>query len=728
MTRQVTFEGRQYNFPDDATDSEITTALEQAHPLAAAQGRGTLTPMTPSNSPSRRGQPAPMMREVGGAEANFNRDVPFINDIANTIAGGVNALPGLALEMTGLTHGQHALVNVPRRFQEGALRQRGVMQGLAQDFDQRRPNAAAFMRGAGGAAPILATMGATGPEAVAAALPRGLLGWGRQTALGAATGATYGAVSGLGNDDADTLPQRLSNANQGMELGAALGAAAPTAANMMGAAVRPAARVAASLWDRIPTPAAAESSVGAFGRPMQASTPPPQLPRLPGPAMAAIDADASRAQVTPDQLAQRFESARQNPQGEVLSDVLGGEAQARLRGVVNKPGETLPLAAEAARSRFQMAPDRILSELNRRLRVAETPEQAIESLNRQYEQVSAENYKPVFAQTLTPEQRAGIERAIAPYADDSVMTDAMRRAHSLFNRDRANGLVAGNIEDNFARYGHYVKMGLDAAIQKAPEGARGLSSTELRGVMQMQSRVVTALDQNIPGYAEARARWGGLREAEEALREGRDMLTRSASSIGARMNEMTPFAQYHARVAFANALEQRIGLRGSVNGNRNVAEALGSPELQRRIAAMFETPEQAAAFLDTLNRQNMLMRNASTWVGGSQTASNLSHGEDTEGLISDTLAHVAGGRSGHAVAGVANAAKNFFTAGAAERSRNQIGEAYLTRIDAPEAKRFTDAVIVEMRRRDAARRTDALAAQGAAQFGGITAGQRRRPN
>ena len=356
--------------------------------------------------------------------------------------------------------------------------------------------------------------------------------------------------------------------------------------------------------------------------------------------------------------------------------------------------------------------------------MAETPEQAMSSLNRQYAEASSNLYEPLFQRPMDQNLRETASEFLRRYANDPVLADAQQRAQRIFARDVAEGMAQGSLDDNFARYLHYVKMGLDDASRAAPQS--GVQATELRGINQMRRSFVRALDEAVPGYRDARNRWSTLASAEDALDEGRTLIRQNSRFIRSRMSEMTDFERYHARVGFANEIANRIGLRGSVNGNRNVAEALGSPEMQRRVSAMFDSPEEAAAFLDTLNQQNMLMRNAGQWGTGSQTYSNALHGADEAVNAAVDIGVQAGtgnftGAVRRGVQGLANSA----TFGAIERANNVRGEALLRRIDSDDSAGFARAVVEELRRREAARRATSSASQAGAAASGAQQGRDR---
>lgn len=686
-------DGTVVEFPDGTSPETMRAAMQRRY------GR------------PQRGQSRGPLQEIEQGLAAFNRGIPFAQDLVNVGAGVQEALSGGS-------------------FQQGAQQQAQRNLALDADLRARRPNARAFLEGTGNALPLALTAGQSAPAQLGG---RGLPLFAAQTRNAATVGAGSGALYGGATGDAPNLdlPQRLDAANAGAGAGALFGAAAPAAVNTIGAGINLARPAWQNLERSLPRIAPqAGGGVGSFGGqmfgrrpPLRAGPPPPQGPAIAPEAAGTIDRLATRNRMTPEQVETAFAEARRNPQGQVVSDLFGDAGVRTTRAIAQAPGQTGARAAEVTRERSQAAPDRILEELNRRLSVAETPEQAMASLNRQYAEASSNLYEPLFQRQMDPALRETASEFLRRYANDPVLADAQQRAQRIFARDVAEGMAQGSLDDNYARYLHYVKMGLDDAARAAPQS--GIQSTELRGINQMRRSFVRALDEAVPGYRDARNRWSTLASAEDALDEGRTLIRQNSRFIGQRMREMTDFERYHARVGFANEVANRMGLRGSVNGNRNVAEALGSPEMQRRVAAMFDSPEEAASFLDTLNQQNMLMRNAGQWGSGSQTYSNALHGADEALNTAVDMGVQAGtgnlmGAARRGVQGLANSA----TFGAIERANNIRGETLLRRVDNEDSAAFARAVVDELRRREAARRTTSSASQAGAAASGSQQGRR----
>lgn len=635
----------------------------------------------------------------------------------------VHDLPTLIARSTPQNFG----ANVASTFHDAAQQFRDS----ADYYGATHPISGPLLEGSGMALPVALSGGAAmGPtlERQAAARAPGLLG---QMARGAATGALVGGAGGFASGDGD-LNQRFASADQGAAGGAAVGLLAPPVVGAAGAGVR----FAGSLLDRLPPIAErAQSGTGAFGAQLFSGggrRPPPRPPMrpdaIPEPTMNAISRLADRMRMNPDDVERAFAEAQRNPQGQVTADLFEDPGVRMLRPIAQAPGQTGQLATRVATQRFQAATDRIIDSLRRNLSVSESRQAAIRRLEGQYNAASANLYQPLWRRPLSGEQTQAMENTLKPYADDDVFKDASRRAQRIFNRDVANGVVQGDINDNFSRYLHYLKMGLDDAAKFAATPQGGAMSTELRGIRTMRANILAAMDQNIPGYAEARARWGSLANAEDALDEGAGFLSMNSDEVAARMGEMTPFEREHARIGMADAISHAVGRSGKVVGNANVANSqlLNSPEGQQRLRAVFETPEQAADFLDTVTSQNRLMRNAGQWGTGSPTYSNEEHGADNiMSALGESAVHAARGDMGRAISRTGRQIGNLVSNNQIERTNNIVGADLLRRVDTPDAASFARQVVEELRRRDQARATGATIGRIAGAAGGAAARGRR---
>lgn len=692
-----------------------------------------------------RASPGMSVAQSEGLRPNgYREDDGLASNVMSGLTLGLNdELAGVSGAAADLVRGRD-----PRAgFEREATRARQTQGSFMRD----RPNAANLAIGTGAAAPILFSGGAAAaPQTTARGLPL----FARQSALGAATGGGIGYAVGAANADGQPMEGRLRAGAESSLPGAALGAVAPAAVN----AVAPIARGAANLARRLPTPQPLPNSAGMGGNIRM--VPPPQGPsgpRIPATALNTIERLADRSGQSASQLEQRFANIQRNPQGEVLADAFDTPGVQTLRPIAQSPGRTGQRAARTARERIRGAQQRIMTQLtgDKGLNVPETRFAAVQRLENEYRDVSANAYAPMWRTPVSAEGRAIYEQRIAPLLDPQnpnpelrrIMRQAMKKAERQFDLDRAVGRVEGNIDDHLGRYVHYIKMELGELARFEARSPGGASGNRLGALRQLYHQFGDMIDPAsgapamIPGYRNATAQAGDIFTAERALDEGATWLNMGREEVRARVSQMTPFELYHARVSLADEVRQLT--RGRVVGNKNVANALDDPAIQDAIAAAFENPRQAAdfigpprspqsgraqadAFLETVNTQNQLARNALDWGGGSQSWANAMYGADeaAQAMI-EAGGSALTGKPGTAIVQAGRSAVNAITGGMVERANNVRGEALLTRIDTPDAESFTRALIAELRRREALRNTNTRISRAGGAAAGTQQGRRK---
>jgi hypothetical protein len=710
-------DGTIIEFPDGTPTQDILGVMRRRNQEREARQRapnpgGLAASARRAIGPTpQRGQSRDIQTEFTQTLASINRGIPFAQDVQNVIRGGVSMAQG-------------------GTFQEGVEQQRQENRELQSDFRTRRPYAAAFAEGTGNAVPVIATMGTSAPATVTTqTAARGLPLFTQQTVRGGATGATWGGVYGAGTGDApnlDNWEDRLDRANEGAALGGAFGAATPAVVNAARPIIEPAWRATmraggalGRVAQGIPTPA--PNSVGMSGGNLQARPPgggslrPPPAEPVQAPGRLATLAD--RAQMSSDDVASAGERARRLPGGERLVDLFEDAGVRQIRPLVQSPGQTGQSAAQAADARFNDAPDVIVSALRRRLGVGETRQQAMASLDADYQRISADLYNPIWQRPMAPEQALRMRQQTQPLLSTPIMRRAITQADDLFQNDIGLGLVRGSIDDHQGRWLHYVKMGLDDVIRRGRRDG-SIEGNLYRQAMEARTQLLRIMDDNLEGYQTARNQWAGRAAAEDALDEGAEFLSMLPEEVAARRAQMSDFELQHARIGFADAVRRAV--RGQVVGNRNVANGImNDPDAQRAMVYLFDDPAQAADFLDLLNTQNRLMRNANQWGTGAQTFGNQEYGADgVVAAVAEAGGHVMGGRFGQAVNVTGRRITNAVTGGMVERSNNRLGRDLLQRVDTQESRAFLDEVVNILRQREAARRAaDASVAPAAAATG-----------
>lgn len=722
---------------------------------------------------NRWGRPAPQPERppagyspLAGGLAQFNQGLTL----------------GASDEVQGIARGAANVIGAPFRgdtrsasslFGEGYRSARESDRAIRDEFMRQSPNAGNFLEGSGAVAPMIATFGAATAPTLAAqgtrsavAQPSRVLALGSERATAdqavrraAAERAGRGGFAGLADRTiqagaygggtgyatgffgyepeaqdnwADDFNNRLDNANFSAGVGASVGAAVPSAIAAPAAVMdftRPIVRGAQNLARRIPVPSG--QSVGAFGRPMApAAGEPPATPIVPPEAIGTIERLANRRQLSPEQVGERLASARANPQGEVLADVFDVPGVNTMRSIAQSPGQSGQLAADTAQARVLAAADRIDAAARRTLGVGETRAQAMAALENDYRALSSEAYGPLWERPWTQRQEALYRQRVVPLMQDSgpvgrTMREAEAAARETFAFDVANGRARGTFDENRARALHYIKMELGEVFERQARESFGAQATRDSARRQFYRTFSDLLDPPgaghdaiIPGYREITNRAGDFHSGRRALEAGENWLRADPADVADEVASMTEFERRHARIGLADAL--RRAAEGTVDGARNpVTVQLRRPSTQNAIRAAFETPEQAAEFLDTLNTQRRLVNNALQWNAGSPSWANATHGADEAiNALADVGVQGASGNAGNAARRGIDFVMRRATLGLLENRNNRVGATLLRRVDSRESEAFAR----EVERLLLERQTAAQGQSGASIASGVGAG------
>jgi hypothetical protein len=166
----------------------------------------------------------------------------------------------------------------------------------------------------------------------------------------------------------------------------------------------------------------------------------------------------------------------------------------------------------------------------------------------------------------------------------------------------------------------YVKRGIDALIDKGYRG-EGMSKAEANALKDLKKAYVSAIDDNVPEYAAARARYAGDIEVLDALRLGRtDYLSPKTLPAEAKkiVSSMSDAERDALRAGVAQSLLTKImDAPQQINAAQRV---IGAPATRKRLEALFEDPNEYRLFEAALKRESELFRNAQDIVRGSRTA------------------------------------------------------------------------------------------------------------
>lgn len=184
--------------------------------------------------------------------------------------------------------------------------------------------------------------------------------------------------------------------------------------------------------------------------------------------------------------------------------------------------------------------------------------------------------------------------------------------------DKGNMISVGKVPD--VRTLDYIKRGIDALIDKGYRG-EGMSKAEANALKDLKKAYVSVIDENVPEYATARAKYAGDMEVLDALRLGRtDYLTPKMLPAEAKklVDGMSDAERDALRAGVAQSLLTKVmDAPQQVNAAQRI---IGAPATRKRLEALFQDPNDYKVFEAALQRESQLFRNAQEVIRGSRTA------------------------------------------------------------------------------------------------------------
>ena len=198
--------------------------------------------------------------------------------------------------------------------------------------------------------------------------------------------------------------------------------------------------------------------------------------------------------------------------------------------------------------------------------------------------------------------------------------DASRfKLQDIYGADKDGNLTSvGKIPD--VRTLDYIKRGIDALIDKGYRG-EGMSKAEANALKDLKKAYVQVIDENVPEYAAARAKYAGDMEVLDALRLGRTdylspkMLPAEAKKV---VDAMSDGERDALRAGVAQSLLTKVmDAPQQVNAAQRI---IGAPATRKRLEALFQDPNEYKVFEAAMQRESELFRNAQNIIRGSRTA------------------------------------------------------------------------------------------------------------
>lgn len=186
----------------------------------------------------------------------------------------------------------------------------------------------------------------------------------------------------------------------------------------------------------------------------------------------------------------------------------------------------------------------------------------------------------------------------------------------------------------------YIKRGLDAVIEKGYKG-EGMSTAQANALRKLRDQFVGAIDENVPAYAAARAKYKGDLEVREALNMGKtDFNKLDHEQIQQFMANASDAEKQAFRTGAVRYLQNTLFERPNAAG-----KIVNSEKMTNKLQAMFDTPEEYALVKAALEKEALLYQNASKALTGSRTAIKQEAKASLEKAPEDVAEKVFGGTS-----------------------------------------------------------------------------------
>lgn len=478
------------------------------------------------------------------------------------------------------------------------------------------------------------------------AMPAGILGklaqqakpaatLGRQVArgmgAGAATGAVTGAVAGAGYGEGSPL-ERVDDAAAGAAFGTGFGALA-------GGAIPVAARVGRSALDLLRMrPEGAPLPSGGMGAQ-------PPFSQASGPRTGAVGAipesgviasnrergadkileALERDNKSIDDLGQEFGQRMARPKPETLLEYGGENVQSLGEAVASMPGRGQQVMAETVKrrigepfSRNQPMRSRIKSDIETRygLPAGSTSEaSATISKNMQKEARplydAAYQHPPITDDIIT--EALSLPEFQAAYEAGRKLARIERVALPEIDEALKSGMPVQGLD--------YMKRGLDAVIERGGESGKAMDRGTARALRGRLNEVLRRVDEIVPAYGEARAKWAGESALKDALEEGSEAASNTkltAADIGAALAEKTASERRMYAQGYINSLVDAPDAAGwGHNPSRKIA---ASPAVAEKLDAVFGNKSATDDLLTDLSREDRMFGAKNRQLGNSSTA------------------------------------------------------------------------------------------------------------
>lgn len=451
----------------------------------------------------------------------------------------------------------------------------------------------------GGAAVGIPTGGAalaTAPgRAVAANVAaRGLPGrLAATSALGAAGGATGGAISGIG--EAETLADAPGAAAQGAILGGAAGGLFGPAAELVAAPVRAGANMLRRAYD-----------------PQRVAT-------------RSLERAAERSGMT---LAEARDVARTMGPDATLADVSPAFREA-LETTTQQPGAARELAERQLRRRSERQASQLIGDLGPG-RKYETLDTLAEARRTDASPVYEEAFEAGVPHTSELEEIFEAAEDFAPGLWQQAKRFGRREAG-----ERGQRITEEMLEDQAGRPSLRGWQFMQRRLRGMADRAfRAGDADEGRVIAGLRDRLLGELDRLSPKFKQARGMWADSKSFEDAIEGASRFMTQPAATFERFAKGLSKIDREGMRIGAIQAIEDAVERGGLTH---DATKKFRTTAMGRKMRMLFDRDDE---FADFVNRLQTLTRQQQTYnavVGQSATARRLAAQEDAQSWVQQVM-------------------------------------------------------------------------------------------
>jgi hypothetical protein len=163
-----------------------------------------------------------------------------------------------------------------------------------------------------------------------------------------------------------------------------------------------------------------------------------------------------------------------------------------------------------------------------------------------------------------------------------------------------------------------LKQGLDSLIEAQTDATTGKVTKLGRTYIKKKNEFLSALDEEVPAYKEARRVYAGDKEVINAMEAGyKDFSHLDHEEVQQLVGDMSQAE----KEAFKTGVVRNIHsiIMDPTNNMNAAAKVIQSPETQKSLSVLFDSPAQFDLFKSALLRESQLYNQANQIMGGAQT-------------------------------------------------------------------------------------------------------------